>query len=132
MAKREKVQVTSGASGQAPARADVSAPPVDVYDAGKELVLVAELPGCRKEDISVQVDKGVLTLEAEGKFDVPGEDFGRTYVSFEPGRYFRAFALSDEIDREKISATVSDGVLKVHLPKAAGSQSRRIEIKVSR
>jgi HSP20 family molecular chaperone IbpA len=87
------------------------------------------VPGVEKDDISVQVDKGVLTLEAEAKFDVPGEDYARTYVSFEPGQFFRAFALSDEIAREKISASASGGVLTVRLPKAPGAKSRKIDVK---
>ena len=89
------------------------------------------MPGSALEDISVRVDKGVLTIEGDAKFDVPGEDYARTYVSFCPGQYFRAFALNDEIDREKITASIADGLLTVRLPKAEAAQSRKIEIKVA-
>lgn len=105
-------------------------PLVDIYETPAELVVVAEMPGAAREDISVRVDKGVLTVEGEAAFDVPADPFGETYVGFEPGTYFRReFALSDEIDRDKISASVANGVLTVRLPKSESGQSRKIEIK---
>ncbi len=107
------------------------APLSDIYETDDALVLVAEVPGSAREDITVRVDKGVLTVEGDAKFDVPDEDYARTYVSFCPGQYFRAFAISDEIDREKITASVADGLLTVRLPKAPEAQSRKIEIKVA-
>ncbi|MDY7011936.1 MAG: Hsp20/alpha crystallin family protein [Planctomycetota bacterium] len=111
--------------------AEAFAPLSDSYETDEELVLVAEMPGAALEDISVRVDKGVLTIEGDAKFDVPDEDYARTYVSFCPGQYFRAFALSDEIDRDKITASIADGILTVRLPKAEAAQSRKIEIKVA-
>ena len=103
----------------------------DIYETDDELVLVSEVPGSALQDITVRVDKGVLTIEGDAKFDVPGEEYAQTYVSFCPGQYFRAFALSDEIDRDKITASVANGLLTVHLPKAEAAQSRKIEIKVA-
>ena len=129
MAEQKKVKVKAARPGGEEIAEDTFSPVVDIYEADDELVLVAEVPGVEKDDISVQVDKGVLTLEAEAKCDVPGEDYARTYVSFQPGQFFRAFALGDEIDREKISASASSGVLTVRLPKAAGAKSRKIDIK---
>ena len=120
-----------GQSGREPA-AETFDPVVDIYETDNELVLVAEVPGADREDISVQVDKGVLTVEADAKFDTPGDDYARTYVSFSPGEYFRAFALSDEVDRDKINASVVNGLLTVHLPKAEAAKSRQIDIKVTK
>lgn len=104
-------------------------PVVDIIENENELVLLAEVPGAGKDDASVKVDKGVLIVEAEAKVPPLGENYSPTYLGFEPGRFFRAFALSDEIDREKITASVSKGVLTVHLPKAEKAKSRKIEIK---
>ena len=106
-------------------------PLADIYETDAELVLVADVPGVGPEALNIQVDKGVLTLEAESTFDVPGEEYAGTYVGFQPGTFFRAFALSDEIDREKISAQVANGVVTVHLPKAPSAKSRKIEIKTT-
>jgi len=127
MAKDKPVKVE--AARPAEQQREAFCPLVDIYETDTGLALVADVPGAGKGDISVKVDKGVLTLEADGNFEVPGEGHARTYVGFEPGSYFRAFALSDEIDREKITATVNNGVLTVTLPKAEAAKSRKIEIK---
>ncbi len=104
-------------------------PPADIYETDSELVLVADLPGVGPEQLNIQVDKGVLTLEATPAVEMPGDDYAKTYVGFWPGTFFRAFALSDEIDRENIAAEVSNGVVTIHLPKAPSARSRKIEIK---
>ncbi|MCD4699072.1 MAG: Hsp20/alpha crystallin family protein, partial [Phycisphaerae bacterium] len=75
--------------------AEAFAPLSDSYETDDELVLVAEMPGSTREDISVRVDKGVLTIEGEAKFDVPDEDYARTDVSFCPAPYFLAFVRRD-------------------------------------
>ena len=129
MAEERPVKVEASRPGQELAEGTYS-PVVDVYECASEVVLVAEVPGATREDISVQVDKGVLTLEANAGFDVPAGDYAPTYVAFAPGQYFRAFALSDEIDRERISATVANGVLTVRLPKAEAAQTRKITVNV--
>lgn len=128
MTKDKPVEVEASRSAQELGENAVN-PLVDVYETEKEVVLVAEVPGARREDVSLRVDKGVLTVEAGTSCQSPPEKYARTYVGFEPGQYFRAFALSDEIDREKISASVVNGVLTVRLPKAAAARRRRIEIK---
>ncbi len=130
MTKDDAVTVEASRSGQELGESAFS-PLVDVYETEKEVVLVAEVPGARREDVSLRVDKGVLTVEAGTSYETPPEKYARTYLGFEPGQYFRAFALSDEIDREKIGASVSNGVLTVRLPKAAAARSRRIEIKTA-
>ena len=104
-------------------------PLADIYETDAEIVLVADVPGVPSDGIDVQVDKGVLTLQAEARIDVPGPEYSRTYVGFGPGRYFRAFALSDEVDRDAIDAEVANGVLTVRLPKAPSAKTRKIEIK---
>ena len=128
MAEERPVKVEASRPGQELAEGTYS-PVVDVYECASEVVLVAEVPGATREDISVQVDKGVLTVQADSKFAVPGEGYAATFVAFEPGQFFRAFALSDEIDREKIDATVANGVLTVRLPKAEAAKTRKIQIK---
>jgi HSP20 family molecular chaperone IbpA len=106
-------------------------PLVDAYETENELVLIAEVPGARKDGVSLNVDRGVLTLEAEADFETPGEGFTPTYASFAPGKYARSFALSDEIDRDRISASLSAGVLTVHLPKAESARTRKVQIQVN-
>ncbi len=129
MAEDRPVKVEAARRGGEELTEDTYTPLVDIHETDCELVIVAEVPGAGRDDITVQVDKGVLTLQADSTPEAPGEQYAQTYVSFQPGQYFRAFALSDEIDRERISATCSDGVLTVRLPKAKTAKSRKIEIK---
>ena len=58
-----------------------------------------------------------------------GEAFSQTYGDFSGGLFFRAFALSDEIDRDKIDASFADGLVTIRLPKATSAQTRKIEIR---
>lgn len=105
-------------------------PLVDVYQ--KEdgtIVLEAEVPGATSESVDVRVDKGVLTIEADGGPPPVGESYSETYRGFGGGTYFRTFALSDEADRQRIDASCRDGVLTVTLPRAAAAETRKIQIK---
>ncbi len=105
-------------------------PLVDIYEEPDgTVVLAAEVPGASPEKVDVHVDKGVLTLSADGTMPEPSEKYTRTYTSFVGGKYFRAFALSDEIDREKIDASFTEGLLTIRLPKAAAAKTRKIEIR---
>jgi HSP20 family protein len=73
-------------------------PPVDIYEAPGELVLLADLPGVSKENLELHVDDGTLTIQAKAEDNVPGEPI---YREFELSGFFRQFELSDEIDTEK-------------------------------
>ena len=118
----------------AAARASENAltPLTDIYQTPDgTTVLVVEVPGASPGEVDVRVDKGVLTIRAEGAVPEAPEGYGRIYAGFTGGEFFRAFALSDEVDRDRIEASVSGGLLTVRLPRAAAAQSRKIEIKNS-
>lgn len=109
---------------------DALAPLVDIYEEKDgTTVLLAEVPGAAPKGLDIRVNKGVLTIEAQAPPAEPEGDFTRTYTGFVGGTYFRAFALSDEIDRENIVASLEDGLLKLRLPRAAQTKTRRIEIR---
>jgi HSP20 family protein len=108
---------------------DTYSPLVDIYEeADGTTVLVAEVPGAQSGSIDLRVDKGVLTVAADGTGEEPAGNYARTYTGFVRGRYFRAFALSDEVDRESIQANLDHGVLTIRLPRAAAAKTRKIEI----
>ncbi len=102
----------------------------DIEDKGDSLVLTAELPGMRKEDINIEVDKDSVTISAERKVSSENED--RDYYCCERSYsgYKRAFALPTGIDPESVEASYDNGLLKLTLKKA-GSESgkKRIELK---
>ena len=103
-------------------------PAVDIYQTEEAVVLVADLPGVSKEGLSVQVEQNVLTIT--GKVTA-GEETGRPRQrEFEPGNFYRAFTLSNEVDPAEIEATFSAGVLELRVPHRRPVDGRRIDVKV--
>jgi len=105
-------------------------PRVDIYETKDALVLVADMPGVDEKSVDVQLEKNILTItgcvytdEAKGRSIV--------YSEYETGDYERTFTLSDEIDSEKIKATVKNGVLRLELPKAEKAKPKKIIIQAA-
>lgn len=105
------------------------APAVDIIEHGDDLVLLADLPGVRREDIDVSVENRTLTLTGERKAPAESED-SAVYRSERPmGKFTRTFSLPATVDVGRITAEHKEGVLRVALPKAEEARPRRIEIK---
>ena len=103
-------------------------PPIDIHDGPDGLILEADLPGATEQNLHVQLEDNVLSLHA--KIDSPIPDGARLlHEEYRLGDYRRSFILSDEVDREGITAELKNGVLRLFLPKALRSRTRRIEIK---
>lgn len=103
-------------------------PRVDVFESAAEYLVVADVPGVAKEGVDVKFEDGKLTLL--GRRDAAAPE-GTITQEQRLGSYERAFAMPDDIDAEKIYAELSNGVLKVHLPKQAAKQPRKIDVRVS-
>jgi len=103
------------------------APTVDIYETENDLVLKADMPGVAKDNVDVKVEENVLTLT--GKVATPPKDAAPLYSEYRIGDYYRAFTLSHEIDVDRISAEMTDGVLTLRLPKTDRTKSRKIEVK---
>lgn len=102
-------------------------PRVDIYEADENIYLVADLPGADDSSVDITVENDVLTICACASED--GLDPNRrTYGEYGTGEYYRAFTLSDEIDKEKIGASMKNGILTVALPKAESHKTRKIPI----
>lgn len=107
-------------------------PPVDIYEnEKKELVLKAELPDVRKEDVSVTVENSTLTLSGERKFDseVKKEHYHRIERAY--GSFSRSFSLPATVDSTRIAAEFKNGVLTIRLPFREEAKPRAINIEVS-
>ncbi len=104
-------------------------PPVDVIEDTGGITLYADLPGVTKERLNLQVEADTLTIEAEYDLPVP-EGLVSSHTEVGLARYRRAFTLSKELDAEKVAAELSQGVLKLRIPKAAHAQPRRIDVQV--
>jgi HSP20 family protein len=106
-------------------------PRVDVYEEKDALVLAAELPGLKAEDVKVDVEKNVLTLSGERKLEKQEEKDGYRVLERQFGSFARSFVLPETVDGEKIEAALADGVLKVRIPKRPQAQPRKITVKAS-
>lgn len=102
-------------------------PPVDIIEDREGLVLIADMPGVDENSVDITLDKNVLTIYGTVEGDIPE---GHRLISSEYGigDYQRSFTLSDEIEREKIRATVKNGVLRLTLPKAEAARTRKIPV----
>lgn len=104
---------------------DTFTPRVDIFEADKELVLYADLPGVKPEDLDLHFEKGELILRAPCPPRKTG-DFVRQ--EYGVGDFYRAFTVAEDIDADKIAAELKNGVLTVHLPKAEKAQPRKIQV----
>lgn len=106
----------------------VYTPRTDIYETNNELVLVVDLPGADEKNVEVVLEKNVLTINAMPTFERP-EGFTLAYAEYGEGDFKRSFALSDEVDRERIEAKVKNGVLYLRLPKAGAAKPTKIDVK---
>ncbi len=107
-------------------------PPVDIYQNGEhELVLKAEIPDMRREDIDITVDNGTLTIRGEKRFDteVKEEQFHRIERRY--GTFSRSFSLPPTVDPGKVAAEYKNGVLTVKLPLRDEAKPRQIKVDVA-
>jgi HSP20 family protein len=107
------------------------APAVDIHETDKEYVVKADLPDVKKEDVKVEFEDGVLTVEGERKMEK--EEKNKKFHKIERGygKFVRRFALPTEVDGSKVAAEFKEGVLNVHLPKSANTRPKAIEVKVA-
>ena len=105
-------------------------PAVNVEEAPDELLLTAELPGMREEDISLNIENNILTIRGEKRETGEEADAGRKYHVWERkyGSFHRSFTLPRTVEADSIQAEFDAGVLTVRLPKAPEAKSRSIEI----
>lgn len=108
--------------------APVFTPAVDIFETDTEITLLADLPGVKSDNLSIDLNDGVLTLAGDIEpFENPNEE--DLMIEYEIGKYYRQFTLSEIVDQDKIEANLSDGVLRLRLPKAEKAKPRKIEVK---
>lgn len=107
----------------------VYSPSVDIIELDNELLLLADVPGARADDLEISYEQGQLTLHARVQ---PRQDLEKTcYLTREygVGDFYRSFQVGEGIDAQKIEAELKDGVLTLHLPKAEEARPRKIKVK---
>lgn len=103
----------------------VYVPKVDIFDKDDVIYVIADIPGADENSVEVTLEKNILTIDAKVLPERP-ENYTIHYAEYGIGDFRRKFSISDEIDREKISAAVKDGVLTLVLPKAGPALTKKI------
>ncbi len=101
-------------------------PAVDISETSEALILKYDMPGVDKGDVEITADKNTLAVVGNVKSEQPGN---AVYQETRIGNYRREFTIPDDVDTNKISAEMNDGVLTVKIPKPEKAKPKRIEIK---
>ncbi len=103
-------------------------PPVDIAEDKDRMLVTAELPGFKEDEVQIQMEGNLLTIRGERKFEQEKE--GRNYHRVERsyGQFVRSFTLPNNVDRENIRAHFRNGLLEIELPKREDAKPREIKI----
>ncbi|NDY72752.1 Hsp20/alpha crystallin family protein [Desulfobacter hydrogenophilus] len=103
-------------------------PSVDIYENENEILLYADMPGAHKDDVTVNIENGKLSISGIRRLDRQGVSNWEEFVDVE---YVRNFSIPQSINVEDVEAKLKDGVLTLHLPKSEAAKPRLIEIKAA-
>jgi HSP20 family protein len=103
-------------------------PSVDVAETENDIVLRAEIPGMKQEEIDIELTGDTLTIRGERKFE--NEERRENFVRVERtyGRFQRSFTLGVPVQGDKVRATYKDGILEIHLPKSEETKPRKVMV----
>ena len=105
------------------------APAMDLHESGEEYVVTAEIPGATKNDVTVEVDQGMLNVSGEKKSERDEKEESRRYVERSFGAFRRSFRLPSDARSDHIEASFKDGVLTIKIPKTEESKPRVVALK---
>ena len=124
--QKQEVQAVEGVERTRAMR--VYVPKVDIYSEDDGVILLVEMPGVDENEIDINLEKKVLTINGYVSSDEP-EGYDLVYGEYNIGDYQRSFTLPDEIDTENIEATIDKGVLRIALSKAPEAQAKKITVR---
>jgi len=107
----------------------VIVPPADVFEDSSGITLQLDMPGVAKDRLNLQVNQNALVIEGSAQISMP-QDMAALHAEVRSTHYRRSFVLSEELETDKVDASLRDGVLTVRIPKRAELQPRRIEVRV--
>ena len=108
----------------------VRMPATDIFETTEEIVVLADMPGVSEKNLEVHLDNQVLTLVGQSEAAAP-DDREVLHGEFGPAEFRRIFTLTEDVDREKITARIKAGQVRITLPKAAKAQPRRIAVEAA-
>ncbi|MBI5847974.1 MAG: Hsp20 family protein [Nitrospirae bacterium] len=106
----------------------VYTPAVDIIEGKDETTVIADMPGVDESSVDITLEKNILEIYGKVDPDIP-QGMRLVISEYGIGDYHRRFTLSDEIDRDRIQATVKNGVLRLILPRAEKAKTRKIEVR---
>jgi HSP20 family molecular chaperone IbpA len=106
----------------------VHTPATDIYETDQGLVLLIDLPGVVPDAVDVTLEQHVLTIRAHTE-DRPPPGYSLVYQEYESGDFERSFTLSERVDAGRIEAQMSDGVLRLLVPRPQAAEARRIQVR---
>ena len=106
------------------------APAVDIYETEQELVVKADLPDVKPEDLDIRVENNVLTIRGERKFEKKVSEDKYLRVERAYGSFSRSFSLASTVNAEAIKADYKDGVLALTIPKREEAKPKQIKVQV--
>ena len=126
LAVQDKKELTETKEATRPIK--VFSPNVDIYEDKESLHLIADIPGVKPENVDINLENRVLTIDARIDID-EYKGLRPLYGEYNIGNFSRQFTLGEEIDENGIEAKVEDGCLLLYLPKSQAAQAKKIEIK---
>ena len=117
-----------GWRGDEPSSTTTWSPAVDIYETENDIQVQAELPGVDRKDISLNLEKNVLTLKGERRFEKETKQENYHRIERAYGGFSRSFSIPAIVDEEKIRADYKDGILKIALPKKEQVKAKQIAI----
>ena len=110
--------------------AEAVIPAVDIFENNGDVILKAELPGIKKEDIEVTLNDGSITISGEKKkeSEIKKKDYYKWESSY--GSFCRSFALPAEVQKDKVKSTYKDGILEVRMPKTETAKKKEVKVKI--
>lgn len=120
----------NGAAGDTASQPQV-VPPVDIFEDDHGITVLADLPGVSREQLGVRVDGDSLIIEASSNSIAVPKGMELLYSEAQFPSYRRQFTLSRELDAGRIEAALTNGVLRLTIPKAEDAKPRRIEVRAA-
>jgi len=124
----EKQEVTTMSDAERTRARKAYIPRADIYETAEDIVVVADMPGVDENSVDITLEKNILTINGYVEPEAP-ENYGLAHAEYEVGDYERSFTLSNQIDQDKIEATVQNGVLRLRLSKAGPAKAKKIVVK---
>lgn len=124
----QKQEAAAPEKGEHTRETRVYTPAVDIIERKDDITVIADIPGADEKSVDITLEKNELSIYARTEPEVP-EKHALHLAEYGIGDYKRVFSLTEEVDRDKIQATVKNGVLRIVLPKAEAVKTRKIAVR---